>query len=720
MSKKENKKSKKGADKDQLYKEPPKAVIIGETFTSLLNPLTLDTPNLLLPICGIPIIEFMLDSLSSSSIIKEIIICIKKYHDYQQLDKYLKRYHKNLNIKIVQNEEFESVGDCLRRIYAEKLISTDFVLIRGLVIINKDIDELYNIHLQNKSKDKNCLITSVMKKFQNSKEIKTNYDENILIYDDNDKKIYQFEPTFQESNIIKIYKSVNNKKLNVNNNYVVRSDLFETGIEICSNDFLNIINDNFEIKNVRDFIKNILVNEIYLNTFYVYDLGKELYCGMIRNIESYLNVNFEILNRWGYPIVIDNIDISNKLKINLKQTRFSIYCHKDTSSENYNKAKLISEVVILDKENYVGKDSQLQKCILCKDVKIGKKCVLQNCIIFKGTEIEDEVVITNSIIGNNCLIKKGVKVISSVLGKNITQEKDSIQNRIFKEEEDEEQEEKDKTYSLTILDRDLFLKNLSDYDFLFVPNNSTTYGFNDENLINNLNPEKTEKNNEISNNEPNKKALNYDSDEFFDEESISSEESAESDEEKEFEDDFVDVITDVISSGIDKKSNTKELVTKLANLKKEYWNKTYEETLKICLSIIIKKFLNGEKFSKKHIAQITKLFKDWKELFTKFIIDKDIELHLISIIEQLCIEIDEINAAFHILIQILNSDECDIIGNEAILKWNKSDESYYTEFEGKVYISKEVNENNKKKMKKYIETNLENEEEEEEDDDEDK
>ena len=720
MSKKENKKSKKGADKDQLYKEPPKAVIIGETFTSLLNPLTLDTPNLLLPICGIPIIEFMLDSLSSSSIIKEIIICIKKYHDYQQLDKYLKRYHKNLNIKIVQNEEFESVGDCLRRIYAEKLISTDFVLIRGLVIINKDIDELYNIHLQNKSKDKNCLITSVMKKFQNSKEIKTNYDENILIYDDNDKKIYQFEPTFQESNIIKIYKSVNNKKLNVNNNYVVRSDLFETGIEICSNDFLNIINDNFEIKNVRDFIKNILVNEIYLNTFYVYDLGKELYCGMIRNIESYLNVNFEILNRWGYPIVIDNIDISNKLKINLKQTRFSIYCHKDTSSENYNKAKLISEVVILDKENYVGKDSKLQKCILCKDVKIGKKCVLQNCIIFKGTEIEDEVVITNSIIGNNCLIKKGVKVISSVLGKNITQEKDSIQNRIFKEEEDEEQEEKDKTYSLTILDRDLFLKNLSDYDFLFVPNNSTTYGFNDENLINNLNPEKTEKNNEISNNEPNKKELNYDSDEFFDEESISSEESSESDEEKEFEDDFVDVITDVISSGIDKKTNTKELVTKLANLKKEYWNKTYEETLKICLSIIIKKFLNGEKFSKKHIAQITKLFKDWKELFTKFIIDKDTELHLISIIEQLCIEIDEINAAFHILIQILNSDECDIIGNEAILKWNKSDESYYTEFEGKVYISKEVNENNKKKMKKYIETNLENEEEEEEDDDEDK
>ena len=191
MSKKENKKTKKdkkGGDKDQLYKEPPKALIIGETFTSLLNPLTLDVPNLLLPVCGIPIIEFMLDSLSSSSIIKEIVICVKKRHDYQQLDKYLKRYHKHLNIKIIQNEEFESVGDCLRKIYAEKIIFTDFVLIRGLVIINADIDELYNIYLQNKSKDKNCLITSIMTTFNNSKTIKTNYDENILIYDDNIKK----------------------------------------------------------------------------------------------------------------------------------------------------------------------------------------------------------------------------------------------------------------------------------------------------------------------------------------------------------------------------------------------------------------------------------------------------------------------------------------------------------------------------------------------------
>ena len=52
--------------------EMRKAVIIGETFTRLLNPLTNDIPELLIPVCGIPLIEYMIDSLFSSNI-KEII-----------------------------------------------------------------------------------------------------------------------------------------------------------------------------------------------------------------------------------------------------------------------------------------------------------------------------------------------------------------------------------------------------------------------------------------------------------------------------------------------------------------------------------------------------------------------------------------------------------------------------------------------------------------------
>ena len=36
----------------------------------------------------------------------------------------------------------------------DKLISNDFVLIKGLEITNADIDEFYNIHMANKAKIK--------------------------------------------------------------------------------------------------------------------------------------------------------------------------------------------------------------------------------------------------------------------------------------------------------------------------------------------------------------------------------------------------------------------------------------------------------------------------------------------------------------------------------------------------------------------------------------
>ena len=161
-------------------------------------------------------------------------------------------------------------------------------------------------------------------------------------------------------------------KGNIDINYIVRSDLIETGVDICTPKFIEQLSGvgKFCLQSVRDTIGSIISDEIYDDTFYLHELSEDDYCGLIRNIESYLKVNFEILNRWGYPIVIDNIDMSNKLKINLKQIRFSLYSDKDSNSENFRKADLFSQVVILNKENIVGKESKLKECILCKDIKV--------------------------------------------------------------------------------------------------------------------------------------------------------------------------------------------------------------------------------------------------------------------------------------------------------------------------------------------------------------
>ena len=664
------------------YKEA-KAVIIGNTFTSLLDPLTIDTPYLLLPICGIPIIEIMLNSLAG---IKEIIICIKEHK--KQMENYLKTYHDKLNYKLIYNEDFKNAVDCLRQIKQENYITSDFILIRGLFIINSDFEELFNIHLRNKKADNNCIITSVMKKFKTTNETNTNYDENILIYNEINKRIYQFEPTYNKKKV-EIFKGIISKE-NMDNKYIIRSDLFETGVEICSNKLLEQMTENekFDLQSIRDYIGQILSDEIYSDTFYLHELDENAYCGLIRNVESYLKVNFEILNRWAYPIVIENIDMSNKLKINLKQIRFSLYSDKDANPENFHKADLFSEVVILNKENTIEKESKLRKCILCKDVKIGEKCDLYNCIIFKGSKIENNVIIKNSIIGKNCYIKSGVKIISSVIGSNVELNKDSIQKRIFKKKGEEIFEE---------ISKELFLKNLEFNEKIFLVNNSQ-YGFYDSNLDLKTNTTSL-----------------LDSDEFY-----TDEESEQSNNEESFE----EGVEYIISSGLDKNKEKKDLVNEIWNLKNDKLtsNPTLEDTLNICLTIILKKFLNGNKFVKnKHTyEELTKLFNSWKPLFNKFVPDENIELNLVSVLEYICNQIPELNSSFYILAQILNN-KCDLLKDQTLINWYDNEESSFESNEGIIMIPKDINEKNKKKMGKYVndlKKSDEDEEEEEEEDDE--
>lgn len=662
----------------QSYKEA-KAVIIGETFTSLLDPLTLDTPCLLLPICGIPIIELILNSLSS---IKEVFICINRYKT--EIENYLKKYHKQLSYKLIYSQDFKNVGDCLRQIKQDNDISSDFILIRGLVIINSDIEELFNIHLKNKSRDNNCMITSVMKRYKTTNEIKTNYDENILIYNENDKRIFQFEPTYNKMKV-EIFKGIISKE-NRNNNFRERSDLFETGVDICSPKFLEQMTEKekFDLQSVKDTIGQILSDEIYEDTFYLQELNEDSYCGLIRNVESYLKVNFEILNRWAYPIVIDNIDMSNKLEINLKQLQLSLYSDKETNSENFRKAELFKEVAILNKENIVGKESKLKKCVLCKNVQIGQKCELDNCIIFPGTIVENDVIIKNSIIGKDCQIKSGIKIISSILGTNIALDKDSIKKRIYKENE-----------QIIEINNNEFIQKLEKNERLYLSTKSQL-GFNDTNLA--LDKEEDKDENEF----------------YSDEES----------EQSYKEESFAEGVEYILSSGLEKNKEKKDLVNEIWNLRNDKLvsNPTEEETLKICLSYILKQYLNGKKFvgNKKTAKELINLFNDWKPLFKKFVIDDNIELKLVSVLEQICIEIKEMNSAFHIIIKILNG-QCHLIKDETLINWNEKLESSFETNEETIIIPEDINKKNKKDMKDYIndlQNNGDEEEEEEEDDDE--
>lgn len=667
--------SSKNKERNPVYESTRKAVIIGETFTKLLTPLTNDLPELLLTICGIPLIEYLIDSLTSSNV-KEIILCVK--NNSQVLEKYIKKNHKknanSYSIKLISSEDFNSVGDCLRKINCDKLITSDFILIRGLVLTNIDFEAVFSYHLQNKEKDKHCIMTSLLKHYKNDKHIRTNYDENIMIYNSMTNRILQYEATFEKSKV-QINENVSfqlNKEGNINS-YEVRSDLYDSYMDICAVEVLNIFTENFDYQYIRDGIyKSVLVSEVYTDTFYLFEISRDYYVGLIRNTESYLKVSFEILNRWAHPMVIEDVFISPKLKINYKSSAFSIYCDKDNKEENYLKAKLLSSVV-LSRQTRVGEFSELSSCIAGTSVNIGQNCYLSNCIIFPDTIIEDNVHIENSIISSQCYICKGVEIKNSIIGTKVRLDGNANDERVYQslnidEDQNESENIDDDSYSLTIerMEKDIFLKNLEDDEVLFLPYEE-------------------DQNEEDDNDED-------------DNENIS--------EASEEEEDYKSDIELVINNGIPKGVDITDIVKEIAGLKNAFWEKTYEETLKACLIPILTLFMKQESFNHNHIEPLKNLLIDWKGLFTRMIPNPETQVNSISVLEEVCMEINEISEAFHIILQLLNSDELNVISDDAIKEWASNSESKYPTDGGDVYISQSFHTKFNEKMKKYINSNI--------------
>jgi translation initiation factor eIF-2B subunit epsilon len=449
-----------------------KAVIIADSFTNLLNPINETLPEVLLPVCNIPILEYMLDFLFSNSI-KEIIIVAKKHE--QVLSKYInKHYKRNKNIKLIISDDFTEMGDCLRKIYSEKLISSDFVLVRGLVIANFNLEKIFDYHLLKRKEDKNCILTSLFKTYKNDSKIRTKYDQSVVVYDTQTKGVLQYESTY------------NCRKLKLNENikfsptkpnqpnqdpvctsYRVRTDLYDTFIDICSVDVLNHFSENFDYNSIRDDLyKNVLTSEIYSDKFYLYEVKENEYVGVIKNFETYFKVSNEIINRWAHPVVLEHLLTPAKLEINYKCLNLNIY--QDGESSIDVKAKLKGSIaigpgcVILEGVN-------LASSILAKGTKIGKNSNLKNCIIFVNCNIGENVTLENVVLGENVTIDSNICIKDCYISDQIFLSKNEDNNgmftnsRISEDYNDEETEPK-----IEHISYETFAMNLEDKDLMFI------------------------------------------------------------------------------------------------------------------------------------------------------------------------------------------------------------------------------------------------------------
>ncbi|KAJ2388330.1 translation initiation factor eIF-2B epsilon subunit, GEF, partial [Coemansia sp. RSA 2559] len=266
----------KGSSNSKVdHEEELKAVVLADSFDELFQPLALNKPRCLLPLCNVPMIEYTLEFLSSSGVHETIIIC--KSHS-EKLQAYIKQSkwghggHSPMKIRIKVARTAESVGDALRDVDNDPGLRSDFILCTGMVVSNMDLSRLVAAHMANKRRDKDHIMTVLLQEATQAHRLRDKSDESVYLIDPCTNKLLGINslPSLPKPKSISIQTDVLMSCPEVE----MRADLVDTNVYMCSLQVLALFTENFDYQSMRrDFIHGILASDLLSSAIYTHVLS---------------------------------------------------------------------------------------------------------------------------------------------------------------------------------------------------------------------------------------------------------------------------------------------------------------------------------------------------------------------------------------------------------------------------------------------------------------
>ncbi|KAF2134610.1 nucleotide-diphospho-sugar transferase [Dothidotthia symphoricarpi CBS 119687] len=373
-------KGKKGQEKgksgEEEREDPLQAVILADPFETRFSPFTLERPRCLLPLANTPLIEYTFEFLANAGVEEVFVYCgahREQVEDYINQSIWSARSSPFSKLEIIQSTS-HSIGDAMRDLDSKNLLVGDFLLVYGDVVSNLPLEGALAAHRARKAKDKNAIMTMVLREAGTNHRSKARGASPVFVIDPTKDRCLHFEqmPNRDQTHFL----SIDPELLSEHQELEVRQDLIDCGIDICTPDVLALWSDNFDFQAPRKGFLHSVLKDYELNgkTFHTHIISDH-YAARVRNLHQYDSVSKDIVSRWAYPLCPDS---------NLVQ----------------------------------GQSYRLQKGNIYKEegVILARDCVINSkSVIGRGTSIGDGSVITNSIIGRHCQIGRNVRIDGAYL-----------------------------------------------------------------------------------------------------------------------------------------------------------------------------------------------------------------------------------------------------------------------------------------------------------------
>ncbi|KAF2108685.1 translation initiation factor eIF-2B subunit epsilon [Lophiotrema nucula] len=383
--------SEKSKAQDDERDEPLQAVILADPFETRFSPFTLEHPRCLLPLANTPLIEYTFEFLANAGVEDVYVYCgahRDQVEEYINESKWMSQVASPFSkLELIQSTS-HSIGDAMRDLDTRGLLVGDFLLVYGDVVSNLPLESALAQHRARRAKDKNAIMTMVLREAGTRHRTKAQGTSPIFVIDPSKDRCLHFEqmPNKEQSHFL----SIDPLTLSDHQEIEIRQDLIDCGIDICTPDVLALWSDNFDFQAPRKgFLHQVLKDwELNGKTIHTH-IVTDHYAARVRNLHAYDAVSKDIVSRWAYPLCPD----SNLVR---------------------------GQTYRLQKGNIYKEDG----VILARDCVINPKTV-----IGRSTSVGDGSIISNSIIGRHCQIGRGVKIDGAYIWDHVNIGDGSIVNK---------------------------------------------------------------------------------------------------------------------------------------------------------------------------------------------------------------------------------------------------------------------------------------------------
>ena len=397
MSKKD--KSKKGVEGKWNSEDVLQALVIADSFNYRFLPITIEQPRALLPLVNRPLIDYTVEFLAVAGV-QEIFVLCCSHADKIKAHLERSRWMKPLSpvkLHIIKSEDCPSVGDALRNVDAQSLIRSDFVLVSGDLVSNMELKEVIEQHKTVKNKDKMSVMTCVYKEAKPYHPTRSSEDDIFIITSKSDGRLLHCE------------KPKNKKKLGIpviifeeNDVVDIRYDVLDCHVSICAPCVPQLFSDNFDYQTRYHFIRGILFNEDITGNHIYTRIISDQYAARVSNLHTYDAISRDVIHRWVYPLVPDNIAGES-----YSYGRHNIYLSSDVTLAV---GTSLEEDVVIGQGSIIGANSHISRSSIGHNCVIGKNVKIEDAHIWDDVVVEDNCDIRRAILCDRVRVYSGVRV----------------------------------------------------------------------------------------------------------------------------------------------------------------------------------------------------------------------------------------------------------------------------------------------------------------------